>query len=428
MIQLQFLNKLLDEGDFSLVTLNNIDKSYFSDYENEFDYIKNHCDKYGNIPDKTSFLNMFPSFDIIKVNESDNYLLDELYRDKKNRYLTTTFNQMRNLIMSNKTEDALTLLQNVSNNATQCNNIKSLDILKNKDRYEDYLDKCNDYTKFYVGTGFPELDNIIGGWDRKEELATITARPGVGKSWFLLKVALEAAKQGLTVGLYSGEMSESKVGYRMDTLISHISNWKIMHGNTSIQSDYKNYLDSVDSKIKGSLKILTPNMIGGPAGVSALRSFIEKDKLDILCIDQHSLLEDDRKAKNPVEKAANISKDLKNLQVMKKIPIIAVSQQNRNSVESGVSTANIAQADRIGQDSTIVIFLEQKDGVLSVKLVKSRDSGSNKELKYKIDYDKGTYINIPIEEDKPESKEDKESEDIRLSYELDDISKGGNPF
>ena len=33
----------------------------------------------------------------------------------------------------------------------------------------------------------------------------------------------------------------------------------------------------------------------------------------MLCIDQHSLLEDDRNARNPVEKASNISKDLKNL-------------------------------------------------------------------------------------------------------------------
>ena len=54
-------------------------------------------------------------------------------------------------------------------------------------------------------------------------------------------------------------------------------------------------------------------MINGPAGVSALRAFIEKEKLDILFVDQHSLLEDDRKAKNPVDKAANISRDLKNL-------------------------------------------------------------------------------------------------------------------
>ena len=79
----------------------------------------------------------------------------------------------------------------------------------------------------------------------------------------------------------------------------------------------KKFIDELPTKYKGSIKVLTPNMIDGPAGVNSLRTFIEKEKLDILFVDQHSLLEDDRKARNPIEKAANISKDLKNLQVEK---------------------------------------------------------------------------------------------------------------
>ena len=105
---------------------------------------------------------------------------------------------------------------------------------------------------------------------------------------------------------------------------------------------------------------------------------------------------------------------------MKQIPIIAVSQQNRDSTqETGVGTKNIAQSDRIGQDSTIVIILEKKDETLTVSLVKSRDTGSGKVLKYQVDYDKGVYSNIPIEdESKPTTEEDeKEYEDIRMSYE-----------
>jgi len=109
---------------------------------------------------------------------------------------------------------------------------------------------------------------------------------------------------------------------------------------------------------KGTIKVLTPANINGPVGVTALRAFIEKEHLDMLCIDQHSLLDDDRKAKNPVEKAANISKDLKNLQVLKRIPIISVCQQNRSSTEEGVDTTHIAQSDRIGQDSTVVLAFE----------------------------------------------------------------------
>ena len=165
----------------------------------------------------------------------------------------------------------------------------------------------------------------------------ICARPGVGKTWSLLKCALAAAEQGLTVGIYSGEMSERKVGYRIDTLASHISNYKMIHGNADIQNDYKRYIDSIADKIPGKIKVLTPAMIGGSAGVTALRGFIDKDKLDILFIDQHSLLEDDRGAKNPVEKASNISKDLKTLQVLTHIPIISVSQKNRGAKDDEIS-------------------------------------------------------------------------------------------
>ena len=118
--------------------------------------------------------------------------------------------------------------------------------------------------------------------------------------------------------------------------------------------------------------------------------------LDILCVDQHSLLEDDRKARNPVDKAANISRDLKNLQVLKHIPIIAVSQQNRNSIDENVSkTANVAQSDRISQDSTVLIFLTQKDGVLTLDLAKARDSVNNKQIQYAVDLNKGFFEFIP---------------------------------
>ena len=295
-----------------------------------------------------------------------------------------------------------------------------VDIFKDTSRYDAYLEKCNDFNKFYIKTGFKELDEIIGGWDRQEELATIAARTNMGKSWILLKCAIAAMEQGLTVGIYSGEMTDKKVGYRIDTLISHISNSSIIRGNREVQNDYKKYIDSLSEKYSGTIKILTPAMLGGPAGVQALQAFIEKDNLDMLCVDQHSLLEDDRHAKNPVEKASNISKDLKNLQVLKKIPIIAVSQQNRASTENGVDTSHIAQSDRIAQDSTIIIFFEQKDGLMTMSLVKSRDSVNMKKLTYAIDLDKGIFNYIPEEGN---ALNGKGAEELEEEFEFED-----NPF
>ena len=347
-------------------------------------------------------------------------MIDELYQDYNQRFLAKNFNEIRELLLAGKTEEAMQYYINSSNSAIKVKHVECVDILKDTTRYNDYIERGENFNKYYIKTGFKELDNFIGGWDRQEELATIVARSNVGKSWVLLKCALSAVEQGLNVGLYSGEMSERKVGYRLDTLISHISNSAIIKGYRDFQNDYKKYIDELPNKYKGSLKVLTPVMIDGPAGVTALRAFIEREGLDILFIDQHSLLDDDRKAKNPVEKASNISKDLKNLQVLKQIPIISVSQQNRSSTDNGAGLEHIAQADRIGQDSTIVIFLENKDNEFTLSLVKSRDSANGKKLKYHINFDKGIFEYIPEETDiKQELIEDAIKVNVEIETEED---------
>ena len=420
MIQLQIINFLLETKNTSIIFDNNLTEKFFSDYSEEYKYIKNHLDNYGQIPDKETFLSKFPDFDLIKVNESQKYLIDELYQDYNQRFLAKNFNEIRELLLAGKTEEAMQYYINSSNSAIKVKHVECVDILKDTTRYNDYIERGENFNKYYIKTGFKELDNFIGGWDRQEELATIVARSNVGKSWVLLKCALSAVEQGLNVGLYSGEMSERKVGYRLDTLISHISNSAIIKGYRDFQNDYKKYIDELPNKYKGSLKVLTPVMIDGPAGVTALRAFIEREGLDILFIDQHSLLDDDRKAKNPVEKASNISKDLKNLQVLKQIPIISVSQQNRSSTDNGAGLEHIAQADRIGQDSTIVIFLENKDNEFTLSLVKSRDSANGKKLKYHINFDKGIFEYIPEETDiKQELIEDAIKVNVEIETEED---------
>lgn len=400
MIQAQFLNKILDTKDKTLITLNNLTDEFFSDYKDEFNYIKNHLQKYGNIPDKETFLSVFPDFELLGVEESDKYLLDALYEDRNTRLLASTFNRIREYLSIGKTDEAMRVYNESSNMLMQAKHLEAFDLYGDVSRYKDYIDRSNDFSKYYVKTGFDELDKVIGGWDRREELATIVARTNTGKTWALLKVIAAAAEQGLVVGLYSGEMSENKVGYRMDSLFSHISNTKIIHGNESIQLEYRKFLESAQIKFKGRIFVLTPSMIAGVAGVGALRSFIEKYKLDMLCIDQHSLLDDDRGARNPIERAANISKDLKTLQVMTKIPIISVSQQNRESTEeNGVGTKNIAQSDRIGQDSTVVVFLERNDDIMTLIIGKSRDSVVGDRLNYRVNLDTGTFMFVPDEED-----------------------------
>lgn len=401
-IQEQFINYLLQSKDASIIELNNLDEGYFSEYGAEIKYIFAHLEKYGSIPDRETFLSVFGDFPVMNVGEPPSYLIDELFKDYQARRIAETFNRIRPLLINGETEKAMRIYKEDSEKLNTGVALTCVDILKDTSRYDAYVERMGDYSKYFISTGFKELDDIMGGIDREEELGVVVARTNVGKSMLAIKMATAAAMQGLTVGFYSGEMGVNKVGYRMDSFLGKLNGGALIHGNASVGDQYKKYIDGLPGRCKGSFKVLTPAMINGSAGVNALRMFIEREKLDILFVDQLSLLEDDRKARVPYEKAANISKDLKNLQVMKRIPIISVSQQNRTKndgdADDSIDTTQIAMSDRIAQDATFILGItrDKKDSsLMTIHVVKSRDSAAGAKVTYLADFSRGTFTYMP---------------------------------
>jgi len=425
--QFQIINKILQNKDYSFITLNNLTVEHFFSYKAEYEFIKAHYDTYHTVPDRLTFLNSFPDFVIQDVNEPDNYLIEQLYNDYNQSYLASRFNGVKKLLEADDTAGAMKYFLESTEKLHIGSALQCTDIMSDTSRYDRYLDMIANQSKYFISTGFPELDRIITGIDRRNENMVIAARSGVGKTWCLLAMLVAAAKQGLTVGLYSGEMSVDKVAYRVDTLLGKIDNRKISRGDLYYKDHYKNYLDSLKCSGYGAIKVLTPNDIAGPATVDALQAFVEKEHLDILFIDQYSLLEDNSRAKVMHEKVANISKSIKNLQVLKQIPIISVSQMNRTKNEDKTQdTTQIALSDRIGQDATVIIMLDKQETEdnnhkgsfkVTLNIVKSRDGGDGRKLDYLWDFNTGIYRYISNGDDGVTSEED--FEELENSYAMD---------
>lgn len=423
MIELQALNYVVQKKDADFFIMHSITDKYFRTYKNEFNFINDHIKKYGVTPDMTTVIAKFSDFPPTDTDETPEYLAGQLIQEFNAQLVVDTYKEVMTKFRGKDIAGGIQEATSIAHKIVENSAVHSVDIVKDKSRYDEYIRKSTDLGAYYVTTGFSEIDEILGGgWDRKEELATIVARPGVGKSWILLKCAIAAAQKGLRVGLYSGEMSELKVGYRFDTLLGNISNTDISHGIIGVQAEYKNFLDSLNDIVSGSLLILTPELNNkSPATVSDLQAFIERDSLDMLCVDQHSLIEDERKGRDSITKASNISRDLKNLQVLEKIPIIAVSQQNRDNksddeTEKDLDVSRISQSDRIGQDSTVVLFLQHdhKNDLLTITMSKVRDAQTGKKLKYTVDLNKGIFKYIPVEDGEGGNKE--ECDQLREEY------------
>ena len=421
--QVQLISYIINTKDFSVISQNNLDDKFFFNYKAEFNFIKNHYEQYRTVPDKLTFLNVFPEFDVVEVNEPLTYLLEQLYSDYNASYLATRFNKIKKMLENNETDAAVDYFMKSTENLHVGSVMSCTNLLEDTSRYNRYLERTTNQSKFYISTGFPELDKIIGGIDRENEDFVISARPGQGKTQLLVKMACAASMQGLTVGIFEGEMSKDKIGYRVDTFLGHIKNSSMNRGDLYIQKEYERYIKSLAVSGYGPIKIITQNDVAGDMTVDALRAFIEREHLDILFIDQYSLLEDKRHGKQEFERVGNIAKDIKSLQVEKHIPIISVSQMNRTKTEGELDTSQISLSDKIPQYATILIMLEQKDQeetdpnnpkLITLNITKSRDGGDHRKVQYGVNFNTGEWNYIPNEKDGITSKAEIQS--IKNSY------------
>ncbi len=419
-IELQTLNYIFKHNSMQIVTMNEITEQHFTLYKDHFKFIKNFYDQYKSVPSKETFQAKFGNtFEWMDVKDPDDYLVAKLDEAKLSRDVIVDFTKMRDLIKDEKTDKAVELMAAVSQKYLKQSKAEIVELVENADiRYQNYLEKSKNNNKFFIKTGLEELDLVINGWDVLNDSVVIAGRPGFGKSWWMIFFAMHAAKQGFKVGFYSGEMEPDSIGYRFDTFLGNIPNGALTHGNESVDQQYKTFLESLSNVVQGKLFVLTPEMIGGYMTVSYCRAFMEKHDLDIMFIDQLSLMRDEKNGRNAKEKLDNISTDLRLLQRMMKKPIIMASQLNREDVgEDGPDTKNISGSDKIGQDATIVLFIERnpKENLVKLLLGKSRNSESGKRLTYMWEINKGILHYIPDSKDALGGKPDENSieEDIK---------------
>ena len=402
MVELQALNYVLQKKDSSFFRNYNICDDEFQTYHKEYKYIKDFIDKYGVTPDITTFTETFKDFPVTDVVDSPEFLSDKLLLEGNSAISIKTIGRALQLFREGKQKEGIAEVQLAPSKLISSVKKKPVNITDDTSRYDHYVEKTNNLNAFFTKTGFEELDEYLnGGWDRNEDYVVVTARTNAGKSWWLTKFLNEAAiRDNITVGMYSGEMSEDKVGYRLDTLNSHISNTYLSRGREQAQKDYYNYQNK---PINNKFYVCTPSSLGGVPTPQKLKAFVDKYHIQLLGIDQYSLLKDSNNTRSRNERFEAISMEIKLLQEQLKIPIIVVAQLNRSAAAKDAGdpgTDMIAGSDRIAQDATTVLSLKSgENGVIEIKVIKHRDGHVGDKLLYNWNADKGEFTYIPSEDD-----------------------------
>ncbi len=232
------------------------------------------------------------------------------------------------------------------------------------DYIENFESIMEDVKRDSCSTGWEVIDDLMDGGLGPGELGVVMAPSGIGKSWFLSKIACSALQNGIDVLHYTLELSESYVGQRYTTILTGIQT-----------SEHKQRRDEVIRKIKQvpgrvRIKYYPPQF----ASAKTIAAHVEKVRQigfnpKLIIIDYADLLKSGNSNRDGLyAELGGIYEELRGLSGETQIPVWTATQTNRAAIDH-----EVIGADSVGDSYKKV---QTADFIMSVSR-KTKDKLSN---------------------------------------------------
>jgi len=214
-----------------------------------------------------------------------------------------------------------------------------------------------------VPSGFVELDKMTSGF-QKSDLVIVAARPAMGKTSFVMNIALNAALEaGKSVGVFSLEMSKEQLFLRMLTSEARVDAHRFRGGFLGEQ-DYER-LNGAFARLHDAKVFIDDT---ASAGILEMRAKSRRLKLehglDMLVIDYLQLMQGRGRFDNRQQELASISRSLKILAKELEIPILALSQLSRATEtrsDHRPQLSDLRESGALEQDADVVMFIYREE-------------------------------------------------------------------
>lgn len=213
----------------------------------------------------------------------------------------------------------------------------------------------NDTASMYV-TGVDIIDDnlnaLFGG-----QLVCIAGRPSMGKSSLALQIAKNMAKLNTPVYFASLETTEREILFRLIASETGIPVYKMLTDGISL-----NESTLINSTYKRLVEELSNFKIIRKYNLDDILYVVKHDNPNraVLIIDYLQIMHGSRR-KNRVEEIADMTRRLKLFAMERDMPIILLSQLNREADGRVPKLSDLRDSGTIEQDSDIVIFVHKED-------------------------------------------------------------------
>lgn len=209
-----------------------------------------------------------------------------------------------------------------------------------------------------VTTGFTDLNSLLGGF-QKSDLVLLAARPSMGKTALAVNLAVNAAKAGKKVAMFSLEMSKTQIGQRILASFAQMNLSSLFKGELEGQ-DLVNLITASNELSKYSLHIDDTAAISLIELKAKLRRLKMEEGLDLVVIDYLQLMTTGERIENRVQEISQISRGLKAIAKELDVPVLALSQLSRaleQRPDKRPKLSDLRESGAIEQDADIVMFL-----------------------------------------------------------------------
>jgi len=235
-----------------------------------------------------------------------------------------------------------------------------------------------------VPTGFLDLDRMTAGL-QPSDLIIVAARPSVGKTAFVLNIAQYVTLHANTaVGIFSMEMAKEQLVLRMLCSEARVDNAKVRTGYLG-ERDFPRLAMAAGRLAEAPIYIDdTPaqNVLELRAKTRRLK---REANIGLVIIDYLQLMRGLDAQENRTQELSEISRSLKSLAKELNIPVVALSQLNRQveqRADKRPVMSDIRESGSIEQDADVIMFIyrdevykpdSQDEGVAEIIIGKQRN-------------------------------------------------------
>lgn len=212
-----------------------------------------------------------------------------------------------------------------------------------------------------VEVGYSSLDYMLSGL-QKGELILLAARPSMGKTSLMMNMAVNAAKRGAGVYVFSIEMTAREIGHRM------IFSEAMIDGNLGRHGDLDAQQMAEVGRAASRLSAL-PIWINDRSRklydiISVAKREASVNKIDLICLDYIQLVRTNLQGKSRNDEVGFITGELKALSKELNVPVLALSQLSRVNETAAAPrpTLNaLRDSGSLEQDADVVVFIHSDE-------------------------------------------------------------------